>query len=59
MECGGKPGATPLWITSLDLKRRRRCALPAHSKWRKVMSAAIKVRTGSGSDRVEFTKEAA
>ncbi len=35
MECGGKRSATPLWLaasTGADKpKRRRRCALPAHS----------------------------
>jgi hypothetical protein len=33
LECGGKRSATPLWIV-IDPKRRRRFALPAHSKWR-------------------------
>jgi hypothetical protein len=34
MECGGKRSATPLWmkIIQRDPKRRRRFALPAHSK---------------------------
>jgi len=35
MECGGKRRATPLWLGGLagagEPKRRRRCALPAHS----------------------------
>jgi phosphomethylpyrimidine synthase len=43
LECGGKRSATPLWIElSFDPKRRRRFALPAHSIWRIIMSAAIK-----------------
>src|SRR6266436_7964190 len=36
MECGGKRSATPLWSHRAGLKqqkRRRRFALPAHSKW--------------------------
>ena len=38
MECGGKRSATPLWMSvgsclrGLKPKRRRRFALPAHSK---------------------------
>ena len=36
LDCGGKRSATPLWIrprgAHLKPKRRRRCALPAHSK---------------------------
>jgi hypothetical protein len=35
MECGGKRSATPLWSQRAGLnqqKRRRRFALPAHSK---------------------------
>ena len=44
VECGGKRSATPLWVgcavgtgpSSAIRKRRRRCALPAHSMtWRK------------------------
>jgi hypothetical protein len=35
MECGGKRSATPLWLRDWKArptrKRRRRCALPAHS----------------------------
>ena len=43
MECGGKRSATPLWMRlMLDPKRRRRFALPAHSKLENIMSAAIK-----------------
>src|SRR6058998_3662896 len=30
LDCGGKRSATPLWVRVR--KRRRRCALPAHSK---------------------------
>src|SRR6185369_5143328 len=30
LDCGGKRSATPLWLCVR--KRRRRCALPAHSK---------------------------
>ena len=36
MECGGKRSATPLWSQRAGLdqrKRRRRFALPAHSRW--------------------------
>jgi hypothetical protein len=36
MECGGKRSATPLWNQQAELtqeKRRRRFAMPAHSKW--------------------------
>ncbi len=36
LECGGKRSATPLWIVWIQMitepKRRRRFALPAHSK---------------------------
>jgi hypothetical protein len=36
LECGGKRSATPLWLARRGVpaqpKRRRRCALPAHSK---------------------------
>src|SRR5438093_1175667 len=36
LECGGKRSATPLWLARPGVpaqsKRRRRCALPAHSK---------------------------
>src|SRR5438094_5340541 len=36
LECGGKRSATPLWLARrgdpAQSKRRRRCALPAHSK---------------------------
>jgi hypothetical protein len=39
LECGGKPSATPLWISPEPVlgpnpKRRRRFALPAHYKMR-------------------------
>ena len=33
MEGGGKRSATPLLIENFDVKRRRRFAMPAHSKW--------------------------
>ena len=38
LDCGGKRSATPLWLTwprvAPEPKRRRRCALPAHSTGR-------------------------
>jgi len=33
LECGGKRNATPLWMIPKNPKRRRRFALPAHSKF--------------------------
>jgi len=44
MECGGKRSATPLWSQRAgpnQQKRRRRCALPAHSIWRYLQIAPL------------------
>src|SRR5262245_35164958 len=51
MECGGKRSATPLWYwrTALSKPKRRRCALPAHSKWRYLQDAPSLTRLSKTS----------
>jgi hypothetical protein len=43
LECGGKRSATPLSRgVAAEPKRRRRCALPAHSKtWRSIVASLV------------------
>jgi hypothetical protein len=48
LECGGKRSATPLWISSPNPKRRRRFALPAHSK----VEIVFKDGVGYDSDKL-------
>jgi hypothetical protein len=47
MECGGKRSATPLWGQRSKLnqqKRRRRSALPAHSKWWHIQESSFPIQ---------------
>jgi len=59
LDCGGKRSATPLWKGRFTRrlrdswsveKRRRRCALPAHSKTRRSVQA-VRVKVGTVAPR--------
>src|SRR5213083_214095 len=58
LECGGKRSATPLWLALRGVraksKRRRRCALPAHSK-----GHACRLVGGLLCNEMELSSEAA